>query len=228
MKKHILFLVFAALLASCTTVYFKQPQPAGVKDLPEFPESIRGWYAAGPDSLRIVNFGIFTVEYKNRQVALAETKDRGITKDANGNWIFPQEENTTFKEATVKNDTLFYKKRVLVTKRLGPDTLLREYKGAYYLSMRSDKNWEVVMLKQGKKGYLAIQLPYLDSKEAGEMNKRMGAAAADSTGFYSRVTPFYRTAGENSVYLINPSAEELQKLIRKGLFKPVATFQRVK
>lgn len=229
MKNLLFVLLFvAAAFASCTTVYFKQPQPVGVKDLPEFPEPVRGWYAAGPDSLRIVNFGIFTVEHKQRQIALAETESRGIVRQSNGTWKFPAEENATYHGVEVKNDSLYYKKRVMTTKRLGPDTLLRSYKGAYYLSMHNGNKWEVVMLKQGKKGYLAIQLPYLDSKEAGEMNKRMGTAQVDSTGFYSRITTFHRVNDDNNSYLINPSAAELEKLVRKGLFKPVATFQRVK
>jgi hypothetical protein len=54
-----------------------------------------------------------------------------------------------------------------------------------------------------------------------------GKCSVDSLGAFSCVTPFTRSADQN-YYVVTASSDELKNLDRRGLFRPVASFLKVK
>ena len=51
--KTIILITLISLCASCTMVYFEEPQPAGKKSLHEFPAKLQGTYSSADDSISL-------------------------------------------------------------------------------------------------------------------------------------------------------------------------------
>ncbi|TND10298.1 MAG: hypothetical protein FD123_546 [Bacteroidetes bacterium] len=228
MNKLLLFpgIFFLTFLGSCTMVYFTADQPEGSLALKEVPVTLCGTYTSETDSLIITPKGFMTVEHKEKVIAMKDTALTGISKTREGNWKFRNQDAAACYVKEVKQDSICYVKRKVLRYNLNADTLLKSYKGNYYLNMRTEKVWSVYQVSVAKKGYVAIEVPYLDKKEMEEMNKRMGAKGVDSTGYYSSVTPFRRYEKEERAFVVAASPDQLIKLNKKGLFKPVATFKK--
>lgn len=209
-------------------VYFTSDQPEGLPALKEAPASLCGIYTSETDSLIVTPKGFTTVEHKEKNIAMKDTGINGISRTRDGNWIIRNSQNANTYVKSSSNDSICYVKRKLTHYNINTDTLLKAYKGNYYLSMRSGKVWTVYQVSMAKKGYIAIEVPYLDKKENEEMNRRMGAASIDSSGYYSTVTPFRRSGRDERSYEVSANPDQLIKLEKKGLFKPVASFRKVK
>jgi|GEM_PF-4805145 len=228
MKRFSFLFAIALFFSSCTLVYFTSDQPSGVEALREVPQTLWGKYSGGSDSLVIRADGFTTIEHKDNSVALKDTLSAGLTRTPAGAWKFGGAQAQLYHVREVKNDTVYYTRRKVMSYKLGPDTLLKSYKGNYFLSMKHGKVWLVYQVSTAKKGHIAIEVPYLDRKEHGEMKKRLEEKAADSTGFYSSVTPFRLLEGEDvPAYVVTAKPEQLLQLMKKGLFKPVATFKKI-
>lgn len=227
MKNYLLASAILLFSGSCTMVYFTSDQPAGVPALKEVPASLIGIYTSETDSLVIEKGSFTTIEHNDRTTAVKDSMAAGISHGRDGKWKFRGPDAANYYVREVKNDTIYYVKRKRISYTLGPDTLLKTYKGNYFLSMRHEKVWMVYQVSTAKKGNIAIEIPYLDKKEAEEMARRMGDKNIDSTGFYSSVTPFSRYGTDDRGYVTTASPDELIRLTKKGLFKPIGTFKKV-
>ena len=73
MKARFIFILIAFLSASCTQIYFKQPQPKGKKEIPEFPVTIRGVYSVeSMDTVIVFAGGYNWIEVSLMRVALTQ------------------------------------------------------------------------------------------------------------------------------------------------------------
>jgi len=90
------------------------------------------------------------------------------------------------------------------------------------------KEWKVMQIVLHK-DKLVIAVPSLPKDEKKHMQMRMeaGKCSVDSSGSFSCVTPFQRST-DQSYYIVSATPEQLRNLDRRGLFRPVASFLKVK
>ncbi len=231
MKNCILLLFcFSLLLISCEgDVRFTSAQPTGTPSLKEVPSSLIGDYLDNTDSLFIRSSSITLIRPTHTAIPISDTAKVGLYKLKNGNFAF-HAGTDRYVERTTKDSILYVNRNAQVYK-LGKDTLLKSYNDAFWLSMRDPVNkdeWKVMQISLHK-SKLAIAVPTLPKDEKKHMQQRMdeGKCEVDSTGAFSCVTPFKRSS-DMSYYVVSATPEQLRNLDRRGLFRPVATFIKVK
>lgn len=218
--------ILTVLSQSCTSIYFSVPQPKGSPDLASFPAAVQGTYTADEDldTLFIIGNGYQYPEEFERRIPMSDLDSvPEITFD--GDLLFdsslPEKRGIRF---TISNDTLHYKVRLYVTRQLSDSLVLKKLGSWLILSEREkpDAYWEVYLIEKQAggdlKAYAVKNLEVEDSESDREYDGRL-------SDFYS-ITNFQKI-GESD-YLVDPSRRELKKLIKKGLFKEVSRFRRVR
>lgn len=106
-------------------------------------------------------------------------------------------------EAYINSDTVVLKK-------------LNDY---YILNLGDRKTWSVILFKQKDKTLISYFIKIDDKNEATQLN------------LLKQITPFTPVKGEDgniNSYKINPTPEEFQQLIDKGMFTEMTTFKKIK
>jgi hypothetical protein len=223
------FLLLTALFASCEgDVRFTADQPTGTPSLKEVPPALIGTYADNSDSLYVQLNSIVLVRPTHTAIPLGDTSKVGLYKNKTGNYTFRTGDR--YVERTTKDSVIYVTRNAQVYK-LGKDTVLKSFNDAYWLSMRDvvNKNeWKVMQISLHK-SKLAIAVPTLPKDEKKHMQQRMdqGKCEVDSTGAFSCVTPFRRST-DMSYFIVSATPDQLRNLDRRGLFRPVATFVKIK
>ncbi len=161
-------LIFPAILilASCSNVFYENPQPAGISNLTEFPKKLTGFYldAEKGDSLVNIFSGGFSLKVNSNDVKIP----------------------------------------------LGEKTILRKYKDYYFLNLwqESDSLWTVYIVKPGKKKSLVLY----DFSPEGNISLKL----KEITSVKQRI----KSDKETPALVINPSIEEIDKLLKSGLLVP--------
>lgn len=227
----ILFPVFllAAFVASCEgDVRFTADQPSGTPSLKEVPSALIGTYVDNTDSLYVKPNSITLVRPTHTAIPIGDTSKVGLYKNKTGNFVFRTGDRYVERATT---DSILYVTRNSQVYKLGKDTVLKSFNDSYWLSMRDVVNkgeWKVMQISLHK-SKLAIAVPTLPKDEKKHMQMRMdqGKCDVDSTGAFSCVTPFRRST-DMSYYIVSATPDQLRNLDRRGLFRPVATFVKVK
>ncbi|MDQ3110898.1 MAG: hypothetical protein M3R17_13475 [Bacteroidota bacterium] len=225
----ILFL-FSVVLISCEgDVRFTTEQPTGTPSLKTVPAVLIGDYVDNKDSLYVRSSSMTLIRPTRTQIPLSDTSKIGLYKSKSGAYVFRVGADRYVQYATT--DSIVYITRNSQVYKLGKDTVLKSFNGAYWLSMRDVKNkneWKVMQITLSK-SKLAIAVPTLPKDDKKHMQQRMdeGKCDIDSTGAFSCVTPFKRSA-DMSYYIVSATPDQLKNLDRRGLFRPVATFVKVK
>lgn len=230
MLKVLLPLFFlAAFFASCEgDVRFTSDQPTGTPSLKEVPSALIGTYVDNADSLYVKTNSITLVRPTHSVIPIGDTAKVGLYKNKTGTYIFRTGDRYVERSTA---DSIMYVTRNLQVYKLGKDTVLKSFNDSYWLSMRDVVNkgeWKVMQISLHK-SKLAIAVPTLPKDEKKHMQMRMdqGKCDVDSTGAFSCVTPFKRSA-DMSYYIVSATPDQLRNLDRRGLFRPVATFVKVK
>jgi hypothetical protein len=220
------------LLTSCEgDVRFTSDQPKNLPALAEVPPALRGKYVNGTDSLYVESKSITLVRPSQQSLALSDTAKVGLVKGKNGNYIFKSGSDRYV--GSLSADSFTIVNRNAQVYRLGKDTVLKVFNGSWWLSMKTlnaDKKeeWKLMQIALHK-NKLSIAVPALPKDEKKRMQQRMEDAHSnvDSSGVFSVVTPFNRSS-DQTYYIVSASPDQLKNLDRRGLFRPIATFEKVK
>lgn len=232
MKQSCLLVLFCLLLflTSCEgDVRFTTEQPAGTPSLKEVPALLIGNYVDNKDSLYVRASSMTLVRPTRTQIPVADASKIGLYKLETGGYAFRVGGDRYVESSTP--DSIIYITRNSQVYKLGKDTVLKSFNDSYWLSMRDvvNKNeWKVMQITLHK-NKLAIAVPTLPKDEKKHMQQRMdeGKTEVDTTGAFSCVTPFKRSQ-DMSYYIVSATPDQLRNLDRRGLFRPVATFIKVK
>ena len=223
-------LLLPLFLASCEgDVRFTTDQPNTVVALKEVPSSLIGDYVSTNDSLYVRNSSMTLVRPSRTTIPVSDTAKVGAYKTKDGKYIFHAGKDRYVE--SFSNDSITIVNRNLQIYSLGKDTVLKNFNNAYWLSMRDPlkKNeWKVMQISLHKQK-LIIAVPSLPKDEKSRMQQRMdeGKCSVDSSGTFSCVTPFTRS-NDQTYYIVSATCDQLKNLDRRGLFRPVATFDKVK
>jgi hypothetical protein len=218
------------LLVSCEgDVRFTTDQPNNAPALKEVPSSLQGDYVSNNDSLYVRINSMTLIRPSRISIPVADTAKVGAYKTKDGKYAFHAGSDRYVERYS--KDSLTIVTRNSQTYKLGKDTLLKSFNNAYWLSMRVDpkKNeWKVMQIALHKQK-LSIAVPSLPKDEKKRMQERLddGKCSVDSTGVFSCVTPFTRSS-DQTYFIVNATPDNLKNLDRRGLFRPVATFDKVK
>ncbi|MCU0435524.1 MAG: hypothetical protein MUC87_18845 [Bacteroidia bacterium] len=228
-----IFISFPVLLllffASCDgDVRFTTDQPQGVSALPEVPGVLRGVWASGSDTLTIEPRRLSMSRSSRRTVPLADTARMGIKRIPNGKYVFRTGDFRTVER--ISGDSMIILSRSVNSYQLGRDTLLKAWNSSWWLSVRADSStWKLMQISVRKK-QLIIAVPSLNREEKRAITQRMDKTGknTDNAGTFSQVTPFSRRSPNDNYFVVAASQAQLRQLQQKGLFRPVATFVKVK
>jgi hypothetical protein len=232
MKSCILLLFFLTpfLFASCEgDVRFTSDQPNNAVALKEVPSSLQGDYVSNNDSLYVRINSMTLIRPSRISIPIADTAKVGVYKTKDGKYAFHAGKDRYVERSS--NDSLTIVTRNAQVYTLGKDTVLKSFNDAYWLSMRSEKGkneWKVMQIALHKQK-LSIAVPSLPKDEKKRMQQRLDECkcSIDSSGAFSCVTPFTRS-NDQTYYTVSATPDQLRNLDRRGLFRPVATFDKVK
>ncbi|MCA6361486.1 MAG: hypothetical protein IM638_00475 [Bacteroidetes bacterium] len=226
----LLFSVFLPVLfASCDgDVRFTTEQPQGVAALPEVPAVLRGVWASGSDTLTIAPRRLSLARSSRRTVPLADTSRMGISRNTAGKYVFRAGDFRSVER--VSGDSMIIVSRTVNHYQLGRDTTLKAWNASWWLSTRADSaTWKVMQISVRKK-QLIIAVPSLNREEKRAIAQRMANSGrdTDNSGTFSQITPFSRNKPDDNYFIVAATPAQLKQLQQKGLFRPVATFVKIK
>lgn len=219
MKKSILFLISCCLIiAACSpTVLFNGPQPAGKKDLVQFPSRYWGEYETIEDS------SVYLIEkYMIRQRNIIDINvprtEIDTSKDVilEGNILYVKETGEKV-PVTFRNDSVFGTMTTYDTTFFISDKgILRKFKGNYFLNFKQDKDqWMVYKLKFDKNG-TATACGISKDDELDQIKE------------ITTVEEIKNEKGEDVKYIIKPEKGDFKKLIEQGHFRECAQYRKTK
>jgi hypothetical protein len=219
MKKSILFLLLLFLIvAGCSpTVLFNSPQPAGKKDLVQFPSRYWGEYEAIEDS------SVYLIEkYMIRQrniidisVPITEIDtSKEVTLEGNLLYIKESGENVP---VTFRNDSVFGTLTTYDTTFFISDKgILRKFKGYYFLNFKQDDDqWMIYKLKFSRN----------------DVTTACGISKDDEIDHIKELTTVEEEKndkGETQKYIIKPEKGDFKKLIEHGHFRECMQYRKIK
>jgi len=98
--------------------------------------------------------------------------------------------------------------------KLSDSTVIRQYKGYYFLSNQEADGWNVVAMEPKSGDRVTLLMLYVDN--------------ADRLARIQKIVKLRekKRDGETDCYLANPTKEELIKLLEQGLFEEIVTLQK--
>ncbi len=214
-------------LTSCEgDVRFTTDQPNGMPVLREVPSSLQGDYVSNSDSLYVRVNSMLLVRPSRTSIPLADSSKVGLYKMKDGKYGFRMGSDRYVERITKDSVTIVNRNTQLY--KLGKDTVLKNFNDAYWLSMKSKDEWKVMKIELRKKK-LSIAVPSLPKDEKQRMHARFDASKnnIDTAGTFSVVVPFRRSA-DKTYFIVDATPDNLKNLDRRGLFRPVANFEKVK
>ncbi len=152
-----LLVLLMAMLSSCNSVYFTEPQPVNSKNIYEFPAKYLGIWMEGEDTIMISKNVYRSVSYRDETLLKSEADTSSKHILANGKIYFIQKDDRVKLIGgypyILSNDTIIYKNREVIEVFLGGNTFLRKVSSRYLLNIKSDELWwELVLIEKSKEG----------------------------------------------------------------------------
>lgn len=152
-----LLVLLVAILTSCNTIYFTEPQPVDSKNIYEFPAKFQGVWMDGEDTIMVGKTFYRSISYIDKQLpaSVADTSQKHILKNGK---IFTIQTDGPIRLSggvpfQISRDTLFYKDREIVEVFLDGNTYLRKVGNRYLLNVKSDELWwELVLIEKTHDG----------------------------------------------------------------------------
>jgi len=210
------FCISLLLLISCDqAVRFEQPQPAGVADIEELPDRLKGSYYSEKDSSTLEISDDLVVIYNRALIRIAlndsaeEIRFSGdtVTDISSGYYEIGRVIGDSIEvHWPLWTDTLLRKSN---------NYLLRKFKSRYFLNRRlDDGTWEVYILDPHNGGSLMVE----------------ELLAPEDISMLEHITPVKQLETDTILgprYEINPDRKALKKLMRRG-FTARGFYRRVK
>lgn len=217
MRKSISFLIlFCLIIAGCSpTVLFNSPQPAGKKNLVQFPVRYQGAYESLDDT------SYFLVEkYMIRQRNIMDISVPKIEVDTSqdvileGNLLYVKETGEQV-PVTLRNDSVFGTLTTYDTTFFISDKgILRKFKGYYFMNFRQDEDlWMVYKLKFTKDG--TASLCGISKDDEIDQIKELMTVEEEKN-----------EKGEGQKYIIKPEKGGFKKLIEMGHFRECTQYKK--
>jgi len=228
MKARFIFILIAFLSASCTQIYFKQPQPKGKKEIPEFPVTIRGVYSVeSMDTVIVFAGGYNWIEVSLMRVALTQFNTESDVRIDNDRLFDENHPKNGGYKYTIKNDTVFYSVSEENATYLS-DSLKLKKTGNYYVLNQLEKknnNWLVMLIELETNGDLQLYTSSGNFSVEGDKNDPKIKIDGKMEDFF-RITNFEKI--DDSDYLADPTKKEFKKLIKAGMFPKLEKLVKVK
>lgn len=217
MRKSTTFLILLSIIAAgCSpTVLFNSPQPAGKKDLVQFPPRYQGSYESLDDT------SLFLVEkYMIRQqniidISLPKSEidtSQDVILDGN---VLTIKESGEKVFVTFRNDSIFGTLTTYDTTFFISDKgILRKFKGHYFLNFKQEEDqWMVYKLKFTKDG-TATSCGISKEDEIDQIKE------------LTTVEEEKNDKGETQKYIIKPEKGDFKKLIEHGHFRECTSYRK--
>jgi len=217
MRKSISFLILLFIIISgCSpTVLFNSPQPAGKKNLVQFPPRYLGEYEAVDDtSFYLLEKNMIRQRYI-LDISVPRTEiDTSHDFILQGNIIYKPESGEKF-PVTFRNDSVFGKYITYDTTFVISDAnILRRFKGYYFMNFKQDGDqWMVYKLKFTKGGTASL----------------CGISKDEEMDQIKAIVPveeIKNEKGENTKYIIKPAEGDFKKLIELGHFRECTQYRK--
>lgn len=93
--------------------------------------------------------------------------------------------------------------------------VLRIHKNYFFVNIKDDKYWELYVLKLKRNNLEILTVSNDTTDDNGKLRK------------ITNLEEIYHESGTFDRYLMNPTQDELMKMLKKGIFQKVATFKKV-
>ncbi len=219
MRKSIsFFILLSMVIAGCSpTVLFNGPQPAGKKNLVQFPSRYQGIYESLEDSSvylvekymirkrNIIDINVPKTEIDTSQDVILE-----------GNLLYVKETGEKV-PVTFRNDSVFGILTTYDTTFMISDKgILRKFQGNYFLNFKQEEDqWMVYKLKFTKDG-TATACGISKDEEI------------DQIKAVFTVEEIKNDKGEGQKYIIKPEKGDFKKLIELGHFRECTSYKKIK
>ncbi|MCR9252017.1 MAG: hypothetical protein NXI20_16450 [bacterium] len=210
---RLLLFSLISIFCSCTTVYFQTTQPNGVDKLAAFPAELHGTYLTNEGDTVTINENsyIYPEDFED-SFHISEVDSSDQYKIENGllyNRNLPTEDGVKFEN---QNDTISYDVVINLSKSLSDSIIIKPFRGYVIMNEINDDGtyWNAYLLKPTKSGITVYVVGDFDVEK-----KRSKRSDGLITDFY-KYTKFEQL--DERKFLINPTPEELKKLIKKGFF----------
>lgn len=171
------------ILASCTVVYFDQPQPVDARNLKKVPKAIQGkWIKTTETDTSTIEFGKTTYrfsEVNHESVALSHVESWKKYKMKDGLIYNMFEDSTRGFPYRQSGDTVYFREHFENVITLSDSALLRKGKGSYLLNVRTALGWEVFLIRRSDDGSLLAD--YLLAEDLFNLEHRYPVSVLDST-----------------------------------------------
>ncbi len=149
------------IAASCTVIYFDQPQPVDARNLRNVPRLLRGQWTKTSESdsstILISKKGYSFREVSHYKMPLRNIESSVKYKLLDGK-IYNLEEERGF-PYRVKNDTVWFSEYSEETIILSDSALLRKGKDCYLLNLKKELGWEIFIIRKGTGGKFYMDYP---------------------------------------------------------------------
>jgi hypothetical protein len=219
MRKNRAFLIlFCLIVAGCSpTVLFNSPQPAGRKDLVQFPSRYWGEYESIEDS-SVYLIGKFMIRKRNIIDLSVPRTEIDTSQDVilEGNILYVKESGEKT-PVTFRNDSVFGTLTTYDTTFFISDKgILHKYKGYYFLNFKQEEDqWMVYKLKFSKDGS-ATACGISKDDELDQIKEIM------------TVEEIKNEKGEGEKFIIKPGNGDFKKLIEQGHFRECTQYKKTK
>jgi hypothetical protein len=219
MRKSIsFFILLSMVIAGCSpTVLFNSPQPAGKKDLVQFPFRYHGTYESLEDSSvylvekymirkrNIIDINVPKTEIDTSQDVILE-----------GNLLYVKETGEKV-PVTFRNDSVFGTLTTYdTTFSISEKGILRKLQGYYILNFKQEEDqWMVYKLKFTKDG-TATACGISKDNELDQIKEIM------------TVEEIKNDKGDGEKFIIKPEKGDFKKLIEQGHFRECTQYRKIK
>ncbi len=210
------FLLFFLLVSCDPNVLFREPQPAGSKDITRFPAGLHGTYVETMDDSSVyVLTSTYIFQKYEEELHLPVAEILGDDEVVlNGDTLILKDMDLVF-PVILKNDSIFGTITFYDTIfDLSADHKLRKLQKNYFLNFPHDSMWTVLKL-QFRKGGRAYLLDINVDKEAEIFEE------------HSEVEITRNDKGKPETFIMNPSRNELKTLLMLETFTDTTEFIRI-
>lgn len=228
MKTISILLFLAVTFGGCTSIYFAEPQPRGTEVLESFPKDIQGIYIVDEeeekDTIHVEASRYTYPEIFEAHIpmgSLDSLTNIRIVDNLLYNDLLPIKHGITF---NIENDTLHYRIKVRLSTYLSDSLILKRQGNIWVLNEKEEgKNyWNVYLIEKLKnKNLNLLTIGHFSTESSVDPKIEYDGKLED---FYT-ITDFVQF--EEGKYIVNPTAKEFKKLIKKGLFKELVEYRRI-
>ena len=213
-----LVLLLAALITSCSSVFFDSPQPAERKNLSQVPGKLRGTWKStsrnGGQEITIDRNSYRNTSVERCRVSKAKAEAPGKYR-IEGKMIYVTDEDPSkgypFSEI---DDSLLFEKQYQELLVLSDSILLRKAKKCWVVNLKRGDWWEIVFIQKRKDGEIWISYPFnydvAELKSAGKVAV-LDQTREDSTYFHAQLGPgdiakIIPKGGGGVLYVLKPDS----------------------